>query len=256
LIGHSINAVFCFEWKRALTLPRLTWWTVLALFPGFIVGLIRFTMESPLESQRWTGFLFALIPMLLTMMGTFLGATPAVSAEVEGKSWTYLAVRPHGTTVVLLGKYLATVTWVFSAAFVGFALAMVIMPYEQPWEFAGCIVRLTLLSCPAYAALYLLLGTLFPKRSMVIAVAYTLIFELLISLVPALINTFTIQFRLRTLLVEWAHIQVNSELLAFVGDPPAWEHVIILLAYTTILLLAAVGTVRLKEFSLTEDGNA
>lgn len=39
----NVAAVFLFEWKRALTLPRMMWWGVLAAFPVFIVGVIRFT---------------------------------------------------------------------------------------------------------------------------------------------------------------------------------------------------------------------
>ena len=38
------------------------------------------------------------------------------------------------------------------------------------------------------AGIYLMLGTIFTKRAMVISVAYTLVFELVVSFVPALIN--------------------------------------------------------------------
>jgi hypothetical protein len=41
---------------------------------------------------------------------TMLRATPAVSVELERRSWVYLAVRPNGSTAVLIGKYLAAVT--------------------------------------------------------------------------------------------------------------------------------------------------
>lgn len=253
----SVAAVFFFEWRRAFTLARMGWWLVLALFPVLIVSMIRFALRGEeIPSELWFGTLFTLVPMLVTMLGTFLWATPVVSAELERKSWVYLAVRPQGTTNVLLGKYLVTLTWALSAALVGLCAVTAIMPTDDGPRIAGVVARITLLSCPAYAALYLLLGTLFPKRSMVIAVAYTLVFELIISFVPALINTFTVQYRIRTLLLLWGDMTIGPEmnaLVAFVGDPPAWEHAVVLVAYTLVVLAAAVGVVRGREFSSTEE---
>ena len=117
----NVGAVFLFEWRRSLTVPRMAWWLVLAGFPVFIIGLIRFTVDAASPASRsgvdevprelWVGFLFALGPMLVTMLGTMLWVTPALSAELERRSWVYLAVRPHGGRAVLLGKYLAAVTW-------------------------------------------------------------------------------------------------------------------------------------------------
>jgi ABC-type transport system involved in multi-copper enzyme maturation permease subunit len=254
----SVAAVFFFEWRRAFTWARMAWWLVLALFPVLIVSMIRFALRGEiLPDEFWLLLLFGLVPMLISMLGTFLWATPVVSAELERKSWVYLAVRPSGTTNVLLGKYLVATTWALSAALVGMIAAASIMPAVDSARIAWVVGRITLISCPAYAALYLLLGTLFPKRSMVIAVAYTLVFELIISFVPAIINALTVQYRLRTLLWLWGGMEINSEMnaiLAFVGDPPAWEHVIVLVAYTIVTLTAAVGVVRGREFSAAEEG--
>ena len=261
MIFRSVATVFWFESRRALTPSRLVWWGVLTFFPCLIIGMIRLAIaDDPNQPgpEVWTVFLFALVPMLVSMLGTFLWATPVVSAELEGKSWVYLAVRPYGTIAVLLGKYLATIAWVLSSAIASLILAALIVPLDDVGGIFSTILPLTILSCPAYAAIYLLLGTLFPKRSMVIAVAYTLIFELIVSMIPALINTFTVQFRLRTLLFQWADIPIRGDtnvLLAFVGNPPAWEHVVVLVAFTLILLLVAIGVVREREFSASEEGN-
>jgi ABC-type transport system involved in multi-copper enzyme maturation permease subunit len=195
--------------------------------------------------------------MLVSMLGTFLWATPAISAELERRSWVYLAVRPNGGTAVLLGKYLAAVSWVLAAAVVGLAIALAVSPTDDWRRIGVAIVRLVFLSCPAYAAVYLLLGTLFPKRSMAIAVAYTLMFELIISLVPAMINQFTVQYRLRALLVNWADVSIGDQrgfvAMALTGDAPAWHHVLILTVYTLFLLAVSVGVLRASEFSSEEE---
>ncbi len=252
----NVGAVFLFEWRRSLTAPRIAWWLILTCFPACIVGLIRLVPGEP-PREAWALVFFALFPMLVSMLGTFLWATPAISAELERRSWVYLAVRPNGGTAVLLGKYLAAVSWVLAAALVGLAIALAISPTDDWRRIGATIVRLVFLSCPAYAAVYLLLGTLFPKRSMAIAVAYTMVFELIISLVPAMINKFTVQYRLHALVVDWADVSIRDQsgfvAMALIGDAPAWHHVLVLTVYTLFLLVVSVGVLRASEFSSEEE---
>ena len=91
---------------------------------------------------------------------------------------------------------------------------------------------------------------------MVIAVAYTLIFELGVSWVPAIINKLTVQYRLRALLVDWAGIEIGDTAEGFatirslLGDAPAWWHVSILTAYALACVAAAVLLVRTREYGI------
>jgi ABC-type transport system involved in multi-copper enzyme maturation permease subunit len=251
----NVAAVFLFEWKRSLTAARIAWWVVLTVFPVLIVTLVRSVAIEPLPREPWILLLFALTPMVVSMLGTFLWATPAVSAELEGRSWVYLATRPGGNTAVLLGKYLAAVTWVLPAALLGLAMAVALVPLDDAWQIGLIIARITCLSCPAYAAVYLLIGALFPKRAMALAVAYTLLFEFVISMIPAMINTLTVQVRSRTLLIEWTDVslgEVRDGPMAVLGEPPAWRHVLILVAYTATLLIVAIVRVRQSEYSAAE----
>ena len=259
MLLSKIIAVALFEWKRALTAPRMAWWFLLLLFPSVIVSLIRFGQVDDVPSYGWATFFFALTPMLICMLGSFLSAAPAISTELERKSWSYLAVRPQGSLAVLLGKYLATVSWVLPAALLGLVLAIALAPHDTPsaeeWaDIRWTMVRLSLLSCPAYAALYTLLGALFPRRAMVVAVAYTLVFEVVVGIIPAVINQFTVQFRLRALFVDWQDIPISGRRVANVvslfGASPAWVHVTVLLAYTAALLLVAAAAVRWREYTL------
>ncbi|MFM9962391.1 MAG: ABC transporter permease [Planctomycetaceae bacterium] len=260
----NVGAVFLFEWKRALTLPRMAWWGVLALFPVFIVGVIRFTTSQLPHGQQpprefWAGMLYALIPMLVSMLGSLLWATPAISAELERRSWVYLTVRPNGGTAVLLGKYLAAVTWVLPPALIGLTISVPLADSGDDWRLWWALVRLICLSCPAYGAIYLLLGTLLPRRALVLAVAYTLIFEFVIRFVPAVINKLSVQFRLQALLFEWCDLPIpggrQSGMLALLGDAPAWEHVAILLLLPPVLLSLSVAILRWSEFSSSAESD-
>ncbi|WP_010583017.1 ABC transporter permease [Schlesneria paludicola] len=261
----NIIAVFAFEWKRALTWARLSWWLVLAAFPIFIVGLVRYAVPgtTDLESDAWRNLcawlLFALVPMLISMLGTLLWTTPAISAELERRSWVYLAVRPNGSTAVLLGKYVAAVTWVIPPAILGLVVAARISGTSDWVRIGWTMFYLVLLSCPAYAAIYLLLGVLFPRRAMVLAVAYTLLFELVVSFIPAVINQLTIQYRLRALAAKWCELDIlrrqEAGGLPIVGEEPTWLHVTVLIGATFALLIASVAALRMKEFSSSAESD-
>jgi len=260
----NVGAVFVFEWKRSLTVPRMAWWLVLAGFPVFIIGLIRMTIRvhTPMnELQRglWLGFLFALGPMLVTMLGTMLWLTPAVSAELERRSWVYLSVRPNGGTAVLLGKYLAAVTWVIPPVLVGLAIAVPISGIRDGWEVWCAMVGLVCLSTPAYAAVYLLLGTVMPRRAMVLAVGYSLLFELVISYVPAVINKLTVQHHLLALMMRWCQFELppafQSGAAALIGNSPTSEHVLALMLYPPILVAISVFILRANEFSSSAESD-
>jgi ABC-type transport system involved in multi-copper enzyme maturation permease subunit len=255
----KVAAVFMFEWRRAFSAPRLAWWAVLTLFPAFIVTLIRVSPIQTIPREAWAVFLFALVPMLVTMLGSFLWMTPAVSAELERRSWVYLAVRPNGPATVLLGKFLTACTWVLPATLCGLTLAVGIAQTGDAWRLWTAIAKLACIACPAYAAIYLMLGVLIPKRAMVIAVAYTLIFELIIAFVPAMINKLSIQYRLRALLLNWADIKIGDsrefETMAFVDNSPPWHHVTVLIVYTLTLLLVSTALIRFREFKTADESD-
>ena len=287
----NVGAVFLFEWKRALTGPRILWWAVLAAFPIFIVGLIRYNavLEPETETDRvevhgrelttrlpsnrfrravpqlkmraksdlWRALcawlIFALVPMLVSMLGTLLWTTPAISTELERRSWIYLSVRPNGGAAVLLGKYLAAVSWVILPALVSLSIAVPLANTGDSFRIWWTMVRLVLLSTPAYAAIYLLIGVLMPRRAMVLAVAYTLIFELMISFVPAVINKITVQYRLRSLAAEWCDLSFTegspTAAMTLIGTEPVWQHIAVLICLTLVLVFGSIALLRSSEFS-------
>ena len=278
----------------------MAWWLVLAGFPVFIIGLIRFSItagdvnDAP-PRELWIGFLFALVPMLVTMLGTMLWMTPAISAELERRSWVYLTVRPNGGTAVLLGKYLAAVTWVIPPVLLGLTCAILIIspnaeeaeqianarrhepaqPFFinkhgqrqlipvlrelKPWQIWWAMARMVCLSAPAYAAVYLLLGTIMPRRGMVLAVGYSLLFELIISFVPAVINKLTVHHHLQALMLEWCELEIPPEFMSgaasLIGNSPTWHHIAILMLYPPILLAISVAVLRSSEFSSSAESD-
>lgn len=267
MIGN-VGAVFWFEWKRAMSVTRRLWWLGLASFPVFIVALVRFTLRGETEADilmlrhLWTWLIFALIPMLVAILGSLLWTTPAVSAELERRSWVYLAVRPNGATAVVLGKFLTSICWVIPAALLGLTIAVFgtgISAQIDLWRLWWTMALLVILSCPAYAAIFLFLGVIYPRRAMVLSVVYTLLFEFVISFIPAVINKITVQYRLRALAVKWSELKFKpgseKDVIAIIGNESPWLHVTILCSLTLLLLLASVAAIRWKEFATSSESD-
>ena len=108
--------------------------------------------------------------------------------------------------------------------------------------------RLIVLACLAYGAIFVLLGVLFLRRGMLAAVAYTVVFEIAVAFVPALINQFTVQYHLRCLLIRWMDWPAPPrDFRALFGDSPSWQHVLILAVITALTLSIAIAVLRQRE---------
>ncbi|MCA9056127.1 MAG: hypothetical protein KDA75_19985, partial [Planctomycetaceae bacterium] len=193
-------------------------------------------------------------PGLVSMLGVFLWATPWLSSELEGRSWVYLAIRPHGKLAVLLGKYLLAVAWTIPAGCIAAALAAFVIAESDVLSLIWVQWKLVVLSCFAYAAVFTLIGAIFPKRAMVVGVFYAILFEVVLASIPAAVNLLTVQYRTRSLLVKWLDwdtdvVRRNRVFQAYFGDEsPIW-HVGALMLMTVLLLTAAALVVRWREFT-------
>lgn len=255
---QRIPAVFFFEWRRAMTVPRLAWMVALMAFPPLLLMLIRSTARSEPPVEVAAILVFALSPCVACMMSVFLWATPALSSELEGRSWVYLAVRPHGPLSVLLGKYWVAVSWSIPVGLISATLGVIALGLGDPMHVMMVQCGLVVLSCVAYSALFLLIGVIAPKRAMVVGILYAVIFEVALALVPAAVNLLTVQYRLRCLLVRWmdmdsAMVKRSEVLLAYFGDRSAAWHVGVLLAMTIGYLALAAGLLRYREFTAASE---
>jgi ABC-type transport system involved in multi-copper enzyme maturation permease subunit len=109
----------------------------------------------------------------------------------------------------------------------------------------------------AYGALFLLIGTLFPRRSMVFAVGYMILVEGIIAFVPAVINQFTMRHHLTALAIRWLDFRFASDdfadrILGF-GEP-TWQNMGILLLSPLVLLSVTIYLIVNREY-ITADEN-
>ena len=78
----------------------------------------------------------------------------------------------------------------------------------------------------------------------------------MVSLIPALINRLTVQYRLRSLLVEWMDWAASPDwrpLSGLFSEAPWWQHVAILLGMTVGLLILASIILNRREYIAIRD---
>ena len=187
---QRIPSVFFFEWRRALTIPRLAWMVALMAFPPGLLLMISSAAQRDPPIEVAAILVYALSPCVACMMSVFLWATPVLSAELEGRSWVYLAVRPYGPVAVLLGKYLVSISWAVPVGLVSATVGSYIIGREQVFHMVSVECGLATLSCLSYAAVFLLIGVIAPKRAMVAGILYAVVFEAGAALIPAAVTLF------------------------------------------------------------------
>ena len=243
-----------FELKRSMTLGRTTMWILLVAFPIALFAVIR-SIAPNIDAEEWGLVLYFLVPEVVCLLGLLLWATPAISTEIEGQTWIYMAMRRSGRTWIPLGKYLTAVVWTFSAAFVSCTGCVLLMGQVGSLRLWVMMNVLSLLSCIAHASLYLLIGAVFYRRTMVTAVAYTLMFEYGLAFVPALANKFTVNYRLRGLLAEWMDWGIARSLAEQVmGEEPPSTHLFVLMVLTVTLLGITIYRMGNTEFPTNQEG--
>jgi len=242
-------AVFAFECRRQMSGWRILGTLTLVSFPAAILWLTEHEGGRLAERQEaWAFALFVLVPEFVCLLGVLLWVTPAVQAEVEGKTWPYLIVRPSGKTPILAGKYAAGVVWSILTGWAALTLALgVLWPAQDALHAWYVLAALVALSCAAYGSLFALLGVIFIRRGMIFAVAYTLL-EFVVRWIPAMIKQATVQYHLQGLLVHWMQwAEKNPRFEALFGKAAPWEHVLALLGYTLLLFVVAAAVLRRRE---------
>ncbi len=251
-------AVFEFEWRRTITLPRLAWWFTLMAFPPLLMLLVRMAAraeqpDAEVPHEVAAIMVYLLSPCVACMMSVFLWSTPAVSSELEGRSWVYLSVRPMGPLSVLLGKYLVALSWSIPVGIVSSVVSVYAIDAPRPTILVFGEAGLAVLSCIAYSAIFLFIGVLVPRRAMVIGIMYAMIFEVAFAMIPAAVNLLTVQYRLRCLMMLWLDIELprlkSSPILgSYFSDASSAWHVTVLLLMAVGYLTSAAVLLRYREF--------
>jgi|LakMenE01Jun11ns_1017448.scaffolds.fasta_scaffold9928375_2 ABC-type transport system involved in multi-copper enzyme maturation permease subunit len=256
---NGLLGVAKYELGRSFSLSRLMGILLIVAFPVALISAVKLQLDMRTQIQPNEKFFlfsfvsYALIPQIATMLSLLLWATPAVNSELEGQTWIYALIRPNGRMVLVLGKYLVAVFWSIIAGTLAISVLVPILNLERGLELWWTIWRLLILASIAYSGLYILIGTFFQRRAMLVAFIYTVVIEGFLSFLPATINQLTVSFRLRSLMIQWLELDLPREMrnASQIFDTSGQIHLILeIVLYTVLCLGLSLFWLRRSEYSL------
>ena len=214
--------------------------------------------------QSTSTFLTILLVSIVCLLSLLLWATPNVHSELEGKSWSFIASRPGGRVSVFLGKFLASFLVSFAISLIAISLCVLIanrmLGSGNPQRLWLSLSGVYLLGCAVYAAIFSMLGTLFIKRSMVVAAGYVIGSDFVLASIPgALINKLTIRYHLQEIGISWLgwffpSFMPEKDYRIVYGEawPTIW-HVLIIFGITAAMLAIGGWIIVNREYITTDE---
>lgn len=271
-------ATCSFELRRSFTFQRTAVSIVLALFPPVMLTLLilgtqvtqRRVADAEVQQamstvQDMSTLVTVLLVAIVCLLSLLLWATPNVHTELEGKSWNFVASRPGGRVSVFLGKFLASLLVSFAISLIAISLCVLVSDRmlgsadsQRLWI---ALSGVFMLGCVVYSAIFSMFGTLFIKRSMVVAAGYLVGSDLILASIPgALINKLTIRYHLQEIGISWIGWflpapSAEQDYRSVFGEAwPTWWHVFIIL-FATSIALAIGGWIIVNREYITTDEN-
>lgn len=270
-------ATCSFELRRSFTFQRTVISIVLALFPPVMLSLLilgtkvteRQVNDADVEQfmsavQDASTLATVLLISIVCLLSLLLWATPNVHMELEGKSWSFVASRPGGRVSVFLGKFLASFIVSFAISLVAISLCVLsadrLLGSGNPQQLWLSLCGVYALGCLVYSAIFSMFGTLFIKRSMVVAAGYLIGSEVILGFIPGvLINKFTIRYHLQEIGISWIGWFLPSpsalqDYRAVYGEAwPTSLHVLIIFMVTAAMLGLGGWIIVNREYITSEE---
>ena len=232
---------------------------VLFLIPSGLVLLFKLTVpRMPTAEEMNMAFVYLFIPHSLAPLAALLCAAGVVRDEVEEQTLTYLLLRPVPRWALYAIKLLAAtiVTVALTVFFAAVTLLVIdgLAVQRQGFDLAEQVTRAAMIfsvTQTAYCALFGVMGLLM-RRSLVIGVAYIIIFEGILAAFNTLAREMTVMYYFRVLALRWLHPPDAAQIwsIELAKAPGAKSCVLTLLI--AALVLAAIGAAVLssREFRM------
>ncbi|MGA2261040.1 MAG: ABC transporter permease [Acidobacteriota bacterium] len=260
-------------WRDVRTIAYLTldtlFWSKKTLFVMLlsvvvlglaIVGRVVLTFNlvpTALPSSQVFGTLMAtaVIRFLVLFVTLFYG-TALISEEVEGKTLTYLFMRPIPKPTIMLGKFLA-LTWIGSIMVLPTVILSYLIlylrsdmnPFFQDLGLLGRDIGIILLALLAYGSFFGLLGA-WLKHSILVGLAYAFGWEGFVAVLPGFTRKLTITHYVQSIFPHQDTLGALSMLMGERTDPV--EAIVTLVLLTTFFLATASLILREKEYVLEQ----
>jgi ABC-2 type transport system permease protein len=232
--------------------------TALAAFTGLTYA---FQLIQHLRELEFA-LVFTFIPHAIVPLTALLYASGMIQDEIEEQTLTYLLIRPSPRWAIYTAKLLATLLIT-----TGLATFFILLTYGAIyWSTPGFSAEIVLpraaitigiqaLALVAYCALFGCLS-LFVKRSLVIGVAYIILFEGVLANIDFIVRRLTINYYFRVLIERWHDLNLREWSINLDDAPSAESCVWTILGMSLILTILAARTFAGREFRMkTPEGS-
>jgi len=266
---HSVSAA----WNEARTIAFMTldtlFWSKKTVFVGLISLLVlgAAILGRLILSYHWVrapftpGQVFAtlmstaVIHFLVVFVALFYG-TALISEEVEGKTITYLFVRPIPKGIIMIGKYLALV-WicvmlVLPTIILSYAILYLrsdMNPFYQDIGLLAKDMAIVFLAILAYGSLFSLIGA-WLKHSVIAGLVYAFGWEGIVSYLPGFTRKLTVTHYVQSI---FPHQDTAGAIAMLIGKrTEPVEAAISLVLMGAFFLATAALLLREKEYVLEQ----
>ena len=243
--------VFELQIRSFLRGPRVAFLVLVLSIPVALSFMIKY-FEGLGSEEADAVALFVLYPMLFCVMLSMLHGSSLLSGEVERKTIAYLFTRPLGKWQVIVGKYLAIVLALGLAVTSSYLAAWYVIGSPLGWSVATAELAACWGSIMAYTAVFTLLGTMVFRRPMVLGLLYAL-FDVMVSLVPAVIRDLTISYHLRSLTLRIGDFPELKEVSELLGGAPLARAIVVPPAVAIAGLILSSLLASHREFAPAEE---
>ncbi len=197
----------------------------------------------------------AIFPFVIPMVALFFGG-PTIVDEMEGRTLTYLTLRPIPKPMLYLGKLAGAVLVGSVVLMVPTLLLYVVCVFGggDPGATAGLISRMLAacaLGVATYSVIFAALGALF-ARSMLAGIIYFVLFEVVFANLPIL-EFASVRMHLR-IVAGMAKEESDNMLLKMLfqdaQDPPMWIGLLVCMAAFTFFTLFGAFVFRSRQYDV------
>lgn len=212
---------------------------------------VPFTPEQVFSSLMSTAVIHFLVVFVTLFYGTAL-----ISEEVEGKTLTYLLVRPIPKPTIMLGKFVAlmwiSVLLVLPTIVFGYAILYLradMGPFLEDIGILGKDIGIVFLALLAYGSLFSLLGA-WLRHSILTGLIYAFGWEGIVSYLPGFTRKLTITHYLQSI---FPHQDTGTSIAMMIGERSGlFESVMTLILLSGFFLATASLILREKEYVLDQ----
>jgi ABC-2 type transport system permease protein len=257
---RALAALLVLSLRQQVRGWRLIVLGLLFLIPGGLVVMLKLVTPAramPSAEEMTMAFVYMFIPHALAPLAALLCAAGVVRDEVEEQTLTYLLLRPLPRSALYAIKLLASmiVTIVLTIFFSVATLVLIDRLLGKPGgapvtQQAMGLAMILAVTQTAYCGLFGIMGLLM-RRSLVIGVAYIIVFEGALATFNTLARKLTVMYYFRVLALHWLK-PANARIWEIkLADAPTARSCVLTLLIAA-LVFAAIGALVLsvREFRM------